>query len=198
MERTTDWNRFGALMELLGEVFGPASTLKIQAYWMALYQYEWTDVEFAAMRCLETRRSSGGYPGSWPTPADFTALMWNDLDAIPDATGLSGRRALPEPRADPEIVRANLDAVRTLLSHTSERLPKLSAPRTDSEDPYRGGGPTWVLTERHWRARWDLYRKDPGYKPLADAIPERLRLKFSAEDEAERHGKTTGKEEVPY
>ena len=40
----------------------------------------------------------------------------------------------------------------------------------------------WLMTEKHWRARWDLTRIDPDYKPLADAIPERLRLQFAAED----------------
>ena len=182
MERSSDWDRFGELMVMLAEVFGPASTLKIQAYWMALYQYNWADVEFAAMRCLESRRSSGGYPGSWPTPADLVALMWNDLDNVPDAPVETGRKSLPEPRADPEVVRANLDAVKALLGRTSDRMPKMPSVRTDSEDPYRSGGPTWIMTEKNWRARWDLYRRDPEYKPLADAIPEHLRLKFAVED----------------
>ena len=182
MDRTIDWDRFGKLMVLLGEVFGPPSTLKIQAYWMALYQYVWADIEFAAMRCLETRRSSGGYPGSWPTPADLTALMWNDIENVPDATMTAGRKALPELRADPDTVRRNLDAVKELLGKTSERLPGVLGAKAGSEDPYRSGGPTWPMTENHWRARWDLYRKDPEYRPLADAIPERLRLQFAAED----------------
>ena len=193
MDRTIDWDRFGKLMVLLGEVFGPPSTLKIQAYWMGLYQYVWADIELAAMRCLETRRSSGGYPGSWPTPADLTALMWNDIENVPDATMPAGRKALPELRADPDTVRRNLDAAKELLGKTSERLPKLPHGRTTAVDPYRTGGPAWIMQEKHWRARWDLSRKDPEYKPLADAIPERLRLQFAAEDAAKPPA-----EETPY
>ena len=84
MDKANDWDRFGALMTMLGEVYGAPSTLKLKAYWMALNQYEWADVEFAVLRCLRTRQSSGGYPGSWPTPGDLIALMWNDLDTASD------------------------------------------------------------------------------------------------------------------
>ena len=191
MERSSDWDRFGELMVRLAELFGPSSTLKIQAYWMALYQYNWSDVEFAAMRCLQTRQSSGGFPASWPTPADLIALMWNDLDAVPDAPVVTGRKALPEPRADPEVVRSNLAAVQELLSKTKSHLPSMPRLKDESQDPYRGNGPNWFMLVKNWRARWDLYRMDPEYKPLADAIPQHLRLKFAAED-AKRS------EEPPY
>lgn len=193
-----DRERFARLMATLAEVYGEASVLKQQAYWMALFRFEWADVEFAAMRCLETRTSSGGFPASWPTPADLRLLMWNDLDATPDAPKVSGRKALPEPRADPAVVRANLEAVKELLGQTSQRMPKLPTVRNDSEDPYRGGGLTWIMQEKNWRARWDLYRRDPEYKPLADAIPERLRLKFAVEDEAAKGVGKPAAEETPY
>jgi len=180
-------------MATLAEVYGEASVLKVQAYWMALLRHDWSDIEFAAMRCLETRQSSGGFPASWPTPADLIALMWNDLDATADTPVEPGRKALPEPRADPEVVRKHLAAINEVVGRTSQRLPKMPGGRTTAEDPYRAGGPTWVMTEKNWRARWDLYRKDPEYKPLADAIPERLRLKFAAEDAA-----LSAAEETPY
>ena len=185
-------------MATLAEVYGEASVLKQQAYWMALLRYEWEDVEFAAMRCLETRTSSGGFPASWPTPADLRVLMWNDLDSTQDAPKVSGRKALPEPWADSAVVRANLEAVKELLGQTSQRMPKVPTVRNDSEDPYRAAAPTWFLTEKNWRARWDLYRRDPEYKPLADAIPERLRLKFAAEDEAGKDIEKPAAEEPPY
>lgn len=193
-----DRQRFSRLMATLAEVYGEASVLKVQAYWMALLKYAWADVEFAALRCLETRTSSGGFPASWPTPADLIGLMWNDLDTVPDAPAPSGRRALPEPRADLEVVRANIDAITALLGQTSQRMPKVPIVRTDSDDPYRGGGATWLMSEENWRARWDLYRRDPEYKPLADAIPERLRLKFAAEDEAAKASGDPGAEDRPY
>jgi len=40
-----------------------------------------------------------------------------------------------------------------------------------------------VMTESNWRARWDLAKIDLYYKPLADAIPERLRIQFAVEDQ---------------
>ena len=98
-----DRERFARLMATLAEVYGEASVLKVQAYWMALLRFNWADVEFAAMRCLETRRSTDGYPASWPTPADLIALMWNDQDGTPDVCFESNRKALPQMRQDPEM-----------------------------------------------------------------------------------------------
>ena len=128
-----DRERFAKLMVMLGEVYGECSLLKQQAYWMALNQYEWADVEFAVLRCLRTRQSSGGYPGSWPTPGDLIALMWNDLDTASDVVSTTGHKALPEPLPDPDIARKYLAEIDEMLRKLSDRLPRMPQVRVDRE-----------------------------------------------------------------
>jgi hypothetical protein len=176
-------------MAMLAEVFGPASTLKIQAYWMALLHYHWADVEFAAMRCVETRRSSGGYPAPWPSPADLIGLMWNDQEATPDTQPVPVRKALPEPRCTPEVAKEHLTKIYALLDKTAGKMPEVRAERTDevSGRPYREivEQERWVMTESNWRARWELGKIDPQYRRITEAIPERLRVQFAVEDQLE-------------
>lgn len=126
-----DRARFSQCMTLLSEIFGAVSALKLQAYWMALLEYDIRDVEAAAIRCLKTRKSSDGYPAPWPTPADLIALMYRGLndDSVADPPLPTPQRvALPGPTPDPEAEAR----IRTLLRETVQGLPSVHGTRPTS------------------------------------------------------------------
>lgn len=173
-----DRDRFSALMALMAEVYGPLSALKIQAYWMALSEFPWSDVEAAALRCIQTRRTSAGFPPSWPTPGDLIALMWDQHGEPPRR---APQRALAEPPCDPAVARGYLSQIRELLDRLTTRVQGIPPTVDRDEEPA-------PMSEDNWRARWYLSRRDPDYKVLADAIPERLRIKFAEEDRRRKKG----------
>lgn len=182
-----DRDQFSSLMAFMAEVYGPLSALKIQAYWMALMEFPWRDVQAAAARCLKTRRTSGGFPPSWPTPGDLIALMWMGDESLAPR---QPRRALPEPPRDPAVAKAYLAKVEELLSRLTSRVrgvPRIKRQAEPKETP------AVRMSEDNWRARWHLYRRDPEYRVLADAIPERLRIKFAEEGEVMRRAAEGGK-----
>ena len=177
-----DRDQFSALMAFMAEVYGPLSALKIQAYWMALMEFPWRDVQAAAVRCMKTRRTTGGFPASWPTPADLIALMWmGDESPAPRPA----RRALPEPPRDPAVAKAYLAKVEELLSRLTNRVRGMPRPDKQEKAP---PAPTFRMSEDNWRARWHLYKLDPEYKVVADAIPARLRIQFAEEDRKREKG----------
>ena len=188
----SDRSRFAVeIMAPLAEVFGEISALTIHAWWMALQEYPFEAIRVAALSCLRSVRSRTDDEGHhwralWPTPGDVIAVMEQGAEARQEQRDT--RKALPEPRGDPEVARANLVAVKELLDKTVQRLPKAPSLRGDSQDPYRPGAPTWPMSEDNWRARWDLYKLDPEYKVVADAIPERLRIQFAEEDRKRETG----------
>jgi len=47
----------------------------------------------------------------------------------------------------------------------------------------------WAMEESHWRARWNLARRDPQYRAIGEAIPERLRVQFAVEDQMAEEAK---------
>ena len=186
-----DRDQFSALMAFMAEVYGSLSALKIQAYWIALMEFPWRDVQAAAVRCMKTRRTTGGFPASWPTPGDLIALMWMGEES---QAPRQVRRALPEPPRDPAVAKAYLAKGEELLSRLTSRVRGMPRPGRDTED---NPAPVFRMSEDNWRARWHLYRLDPEYKVLADAIPARLRIKFAEEDRRrETDGQATS-EEVP-
>lgn len=115
---TTDRERFDRLMTTLAEVYGEASVLKRQAYWMALLEHPFEDVEAAAIRCLQTRKTRENFPASWPTPGDLVALMYRNLDEVPDPPARRNRKALPEAPPDPEV----RERIRRLIREMIEKL----------------------------------------------------------------------------
>jgi len=123
-----DRARFSQGMTMLSEIFGAVSALKLQAYWMALLEYDIQDVEASAIRCLKTRKSSDGYPAHWPTPADLIALMYRGQESVPDPPPRPVRGVLPEPTPDPEAEAR----IRKLLRETVANLPPLHGTRPQS------------------------------------------------------------------
>jgi hypothetical protein len=114
-----DRGKFSELMAMLAEVFGAITALRIQAYWMALMEYDVGTVEAATMRCIRTRKSQGGYPATWPTPGDLIALMYRGLEDTPDPPARMDRKALTAAPPDPEA-RAK---IRALIRQVIEGLP---------------------------------------------------------------------------
>jgi len=153
-----DRERFARLMATLAEVYGEASVLKVQAYWMALLRFNWADVEFAALRCLETRRSTDGYPASWPTPADLIGLMWNDQDAVPDVGSGSGRKALPPMRPDPEMQARIANLARQMVENFSMEGAVHPLPKGKSVEQQKAELEEWE------KARALEAEKEPPYR----------------------------------
>lgn len=114
-----DRGKFSELMAILAEVFGAITALRIQAYWMALMEYDIGTVEAATMRCVRTRKSQGGYPATWPTPADLIALMYTNQEGVSDPPARMDRKALTAAPPDPEA-RAE---IRALIRQVIEGLP---------------------------------------------------------------------------
>jgi hypothetical protein len=117
-----DRGKLSELMAMLAEVFGAITALRIQAYWMALMEYDIGTVEAAIMRCIRTRKSQDGYPASWPTPGDLIALMYRDLEDTPDPLPDQKRKALTAAPPDPEA----REKVRALIRQVIDGLPDAS------------------------------------------------------------------------
>ena len=115
----SDRERFDHLMTTLSEVYGECSILKRQAYWFGLREQSFADVEAAAIRCLQTRKTRENYPATWPTPADLIALMYRGLEDTPDPPDRTDRKALTAAPPDPEA-RAK---IRALIRQVIEGLP---------------------------------------------------------------------------
>lgn len=130
----TDELRFGELLAILGEVYGPLSALKVQAYWIGLKDdLTISELETAVSRCLRTRKSSDGYPPNWPTPADLIALTYRNLnqDTVADPP-LSTPKRLALPEGPPNV--EGQSRVKVLIRET---IAKLNVPYggTDPDSP---------------------------------------------------------------
>jgi hypothetical protein len=112
---------FAALMATLAEVFGESSTLKMQAYWMALAPYPFGAIERAAMAILRSRKTSVNDLGQtfrspWPTPGDFIAEMDRQAEAGEEQRPV--RKAIAAPQPHPE----NGEKIRAMLRATAEHM----------------------------------------------------------------------------
>lgn len=194
-----DRENFTKLMAILAEVYGECSVLKIQAYWMALKELPYPDVQAAAFRCLRTRQSKDGFPAPWPTPADLIALMWNSQDSVPDESARPGRLALPKPRADSEKPRGSLPGmglvaqalIQDILEHrlmVREAIEQMWA--LDEQFPGLGWGrsATELALERERKAERGLvyvngFWMDPKRLPahVAQGLTPETRAELEAE-----------------
>ena len=188
----SDRRHFAGLMDTLAELYGPCSVLKQQAYWLALLEYDFRDVEAAAIRCMQTRQSRDGYPAPWPTPGDLIALMYRNLDRDGVADPPE-RKVTPldlDEHHDPAVYAEAKARFEEIAMHTADRLPRMPAFTPDEIDVPTYGEvrerEAWLMTEKHWRARWDLVRLTPDMRFLVEQIPDHYRLQFAQEDKAAR------------
>ena len=132
-----DRGKFSELMAILAEVFGAITALRIQAYWMALMEYDVGTVEAATMRCVRTRKSQGGYPATWPTPADLIALMYRGLEDIPDPPAQQTHKALPLVVPNPEA----RSKIKAMIRAVIDRLPDGTSRANDTGERKQPAGP---------------------------------------------------------
>jgi hypothetical protein len=122
-----DRKPFSKLMATLAEVFGEISTLKIQAYWMALLPYPLAAIEEAAMVLVRSRQTSVTDAGQtfrapWPTPGDVIAVMQGEAEVREQRR--QHRKAFPLAPPDPAVQAR----VRQLIRDTVERLSEDRCP----------------------------------------------------------------------
>lgn len=126
--READREQFARLMAMLAEVYGSMTALKLSAYWVGLLSHDIRDIEAAVRRCLETRRSRDGYPAHWPTPGDLIALMYRELEGVPDPPARSKRKALPEAPQDPGVRDRIRAMIRGVIDSLPDRRPTMETP----------------------------------------------------------------------
>ena len=159
-------------MVRMSEVFQRDLTpLLIDEYFKALAKYPLRQVVWAGEQCITDCLF-------FPKPAEIIKSMFAGEGA---AEPYAGPRQLDESR-DPEVRAKHLEEAKALLNATTHRLPKMpvASIRQPGDKPKP---PDSRMTEKNWRARWDMAKIHPDLSMLRDAIPKRLRIEFATEDQ---------------
>jgi hypothetical protein len=172
-----DKPRFSAILVRLSEVFQRDLTpLLIDEYFKALRLYSLRQVVWAGEECIKDCLF-------FPKPKEIIAAMFAEKHEG-EAEYVEKPLALPEYH-DPEVYEAYKRDVSALMATIAARMRMPTVTPDEIVPPAYGEilkRESFAMTEKNWRARWDLARQAPDLAFLREAIPERLRIEFAIED----------------
>lgn len=173
----SDRPQFAILLARIAEVFQfKLSDGLVMEYFKALKIYPLRQVVWAGEQCITDCLF-------FPKPKEFIAAMYAEKHEG-EAERLTKPLALPEYH-DPEVRETYQRDMDALLSKIASRT-QMSTVTPDEVSPPAYGDvlkrESFAMTEKNWRARWDLAKMAPDLACLREAIPDRLRIEFAEED----------------
>lgn len=187
---TPDKPAFGVLMARIAEVFQyQLSPTLTNEYFKALAKYPLRQVTWAIEECITDCLF-------FPKPKEIITAMFHEKHEG-DGEHREKPLALPE-HQDPEVFAQWQRDMADLLATIGRAMPQMPRVSADEVEPPAYGDvlkrEAWLMTEKHWRARWDLARLQPDMAFFREQIPEHYRIQFAQEDAERRAGEQARQE----
>lgn len=168
-----DRERFAGILASLSLIFGrDLDRTTAEVYFRALADLSIAEVSDGAECCIRELTY-------FPKPGEIRSRAFRGSG---EAEHQTHRPQLP-PANRMQVNQAGLDRVREIIDQASVKsCPVPWAGKEPEQNPPPPRPVPFIMTEPNWRARWDMGKIHPDLLFLRNAIPERLRIQFAAED----------------